>query len=374
MNNRERQDAILHYRDYDRMPVVHFGFWGETLDKWVEEGHLTREEVTHAGDGSEKERAFCNKLGFDFNYYTTIGGHNGLKPPIESKVLGMTDDGFQKVLNGNGVIELHRGDAGSIPAEIGYLLEDKASWEEHFKHRMQYDEERVNSARFENFPYKKKADREFALGLHFGSMLGNVRNMLGFEGVSYLYADDPDTFQEIIDANADLSYKVAEKMLAQGIEFDFCHFWEDICFKNGPLISPKVFEPVCGPWYRKFGELAAKHGIDIVSLDCDGCIDALIPTWINNGVNTMFPIEVGTWEASIAPWREKFGKDLRGVGGMDKKVFAYDYKAIDEEIERLKPLVALGGFIPCPDHRIAPDAKWENVQYYCEQFRKAFGR
>ena len=33
----------------------------------------------------------------------------------------------------------------------------------------------------------------------------------------------------------------------------------------------------------------------------------------------------------------------------------------------------LGGYIPCPDHRIAPDAKWENVQYYCEKFRKVFG-
>ena len=107
-------------------------------------------------------------------------------------------------------------------------------------------------------------------------------------------------------------------------------------------------------------------------LDCDGMIDSLIPTWIENGVNIMFPIEVGTWNASIKPWREKYGKELRGVGGMDKKVFAMDYAAIDTEIERLKPLVDLGGFIPCPDHRIAPDAKWENVQYYCEKMRKAF--
>jgi uroporphyrinogen decarboxylase len=87
----------------------------------------------------------------------------------------------------------------------------------------------------------------------------------------------------------------------------------------------------------------------------------------------MFPIEVGTWNASIKPWREKYGEGLRGVGGMDKRVFTYNYAAIDAEIERLKPLVELGGYIPCPDHRIAPDAKWENVQYYCEKMRKTFG-
>ena len=47
--------------------------------------------------------------------------------------------------------------------------------------------------------------------------------------------------------------------------------------------------------------------------------------------------------------------------------------AIDAEIERLKPLVALGGYIPCPDHRIAPDAKWDLVRYYCDCMRQEFG-
>ena len=86
----------------------------------------------------------------------------------------------------------------------------------------------------------------------------------------------------------------------------------------------------------------------------------------------MFPIEVGTWNASIAPWRKEYGKELRGVGGMNKVVFSRDRKAIDAEIERLRPLVELGGYIPCPDHRIAPDAKWDNVRYYCDKMHEMF--
>ena len=31
--------------------------------------------------------------------------------------------------------------------------------------------------------------------------------------------------------------------------------------------------------------------------------------------------------------------------------------------------MALGGYIPCPDHRIPPDAKFENVQYYCDKMQ-----
>ena len=56
---------------------------------------------------------------------------------------------------------------------------------------------------------------------------------------------------------------------------------------------------------------------------------------------------------------------------MNKTIFARDREAVDQEIERLKPLMALGGYIPCPDHRIAPDAKFELVQYYCEKMQKA---
>jgi uroporphyrinogen decarboxylase len=139
------------------------------------------------------------------------------------------------------------------------------------------------------------------------------------------------------------------------------------------LINPAVFRAKVGPHYQRITDLLLQYGIDVVSLDCDGLIDALVPIWLENGVNTMFPIEVGTWRASIQPWREQYGRALLGVGGVDKKVFARDHAAIDAEVERLKPLVDLGGYIPCIDHRLPPDAKWENVQYYCEKMREAFG-
>ena len=58
---------------------------------------------------------------------------------------------------------------------------------------------------------------------------------------------------------------------------------------------------------------------------------------------------------------------------MNKNVFARDHAAVDAEIERLKPLVALGGYIPCPDHRLTPEAEWDNVRYYCDRMRKVFG-
>ena len=139
-------------------------------------------------------------------------------------------------------------------------------------------------------------------------------------GVSYLYADDEDLYTEIIDTVGELCYRLAERVLQTGIQFDFGHFWEDICFKNGPLVIPQVFREKVGPHYKRITELLHAHGIDIVSLDCDGSIDTLMPTWLENGVNTMFPIEVGTWRASIAPWRAQYGRDTsrRGRDGQGR--------------------------------------------------------
>ncbi len=361
MTSRERALAVLNYEKYDEFPLVHFGFWSETIQKWKEEGHIK--------DGEDPAK----KAGFDFEWIGNChGGRTGVFPGFERKLIETLPDGSQKVMDGNGVIQLVKPGIRSIPAEIDHTLKDRASWEKDFKHRVQYCEERVSQGLIDKLKAIDKDKCDAPLGLHLGSLFGYVRDWVGFEAVSYIYIDDEPLFDEIIDTLGDTTYRVAEKILNAGIKFDIAHFWEDICFKNGPLVMPEVFEEKVGKHYKKVCGLCNKHGINIISLDCDGWIDALVPIWLKNGVNTMFPIEVGTWNASIAPWREKYGKDLRGVGGMNKNVFARDKAAVDAEIERLKPLVALGGYIPCPDHRIAPDAKWENVVYYCEQMRKTF--
>ncbi|MEG0768011.1 MAG: uroporphyrinogen decarboxylase family protein, partial [Clostridia bacterium] len=260
----------------------------------------------------------------------------------------------------------------SIPAEIGTLLTGREAWETLYLPRLQDQAERLPTAAIAKWQ-AEDATRTLPLALHCGSLYGNIRNMLGVEHLSYLALDDEDLYLEIIDTCAHLCYDVAVRMLQTGITFDYAHFWEDICFNHGPLVRPEVFARHVGPHYRRICDMLRAHGIDIVSVDCDGKIDRLLPIWLENGVNTMFPIEVGTWQASIAPWRAQYGDALRGVGGMDKRVFAQDRAAIDAELVRLTPLVDLGGYIPCPDHRIAPDAKFELVQYYCEGFRKLFG-
>lgn len=370
MNYRENVNAILHYQPFEKMPIVSFGYWGETVQKWADEGHITREEADgycRYGDNSEADRSIMKRLGFDFNWNSCYGGNVGLYPAFDRIILEQKADGGQVIRDEQGLIVLVKPGVVSIPAEIGTTLTDRDVWEKEYLPRLQWEAERIDTSLFESL--KDDSQRQLPVGLHCGSLMGYMRNLLGVEELSYLYVDDPELYEEIANTLAGLCYQSVKAILETGAKFDYAHFWEDICYKNGPLVSPEGFRQIIGPHYRKITNLLKEHGVDIVSVDCDGWIDTLLPIWLENGVNTMFPIEVGTWNASIAPWREKYGKDLRGVGGMNKTVFARDYQAVDQEVERLRPLMELGGYIPCPDHRIAPDAKFENVQYYCEKMK-----
>lgn len=369
MTNRERAMNLLRFKPVDRLPAVHFGYWDELLDEWVALGKIPKDIRDGHRDGNEKDEALDKLIGWDFNWHCTRGAQNHLYPFFESVVLEELPDGSKRVQNRDGLIERIKPGKTSIPSEDDYLLKDRAAFETLYKPKMQYTPKRINLDYFKSFNETRNPDRP--IGLALGSVLGDIRSMVSVVGMSYLIYDEDETlFADIIDTYAEMQYQCVKTILETGAKFDFAHYWEDICFKNGPLISPEIFDELCAKHYKKRNDLCHEYGIDIISLDCDGVTEKLLPTWVENGVNTMFPIEVGVWGDQFEPARNKFGKTILGVGGMDKTALRKDKAAVDKEIERMKRLASLGGFIPCPDHRLMPGTKFELVQYYAEEIKK----
>lgn len=386
MTLRENTLAILNYGDFDRLPLVHFGYWPETLSKWADEGHLSRREAAGWADSNPIDAVIAAKLGFDFNWSAGHGVHGGLWPPFIPRNLRKLENGHIHRLNDEGVVVEVKPGTVSIPAEVDHLLKTRDDWERVFRRRLKPRSfarlmlSLVSDGR-RTRPYfaggrrilrRPPESRAVPTGIFLGSMIGTLRNIVGVENLAYLTVDDPDLLHEMIDAFGDISYGVLEAALNAGNRYDYLHFWEDICYNHGPLVNPALFAERIVPHYRRITALARQHGIGLASVDCDGKIDALLPHWLEAGINVMFPVEVGTWRAGIAPWRGLYGREVRAVGGMDKVVFSRDRKAVEKEIERLKRLVDLGGFIPCPDHRIPPDAQWDNVRYYCDRMNTEF--
>ena len=369
MTNRERALNILHYKPVDRLPAVHFGYWSELIAEWVADKKIDEKFLRGVGDGSELDAELDRIIGWDFNWYKTYKGKMGLLPGFEKKLLETLPDGTRRVQSSTGIIERIKPGVSSIPSEDDYLLKDRDAFEELYRSKMQYAEERARLDFFESFNEAREYDRP--IGIHVGSVLGEIRNMVSVVGMSYLlYDEDEELFADIVDTYAEMQYRVVEAILASGAKFDFGHYWEDICFKNGPLIAPDIFNELCAKHYRKRNDLLHSYGIDLISLDCDGVTEALLPTWFENGVNVMFPIEIGVWGDQFEPARRRFGEGMLGVGGMDKTALRRDKAAVDAEIERMARLASMGGFIPCPDHRLMPGTKFELVQYYAEEIKK----
>ena len=62
--------------------------------------------------------------------------------------------------------------------------------------------------------------------------------------------------------------------------------------------------------------------------------------------------------------RRRYGRQLRLMGGIDKRAMAAGPGAIDAELARVVPLLREGGFIPWCDHHVPPDVSLANYQYY----------
>jgi uroporphyrinogen decarboxylase len=362
MTERERFLATLRYQDRDRIPISDFSFWEETLVIWQEQG------LPDWVDRSNTDRAF----GMD-NYEPTTGINPELFPVFPYQVL--EDRGENEVVQqADGVRVLKGKFMGSIPQHLGHLLVDRTSWEEHYKPRL-------DPAHPDRFPAEleirteawRNPNRKSVLGLYCGSLFGKIRDWMGVENVAYVVYDDPAWFEEMVTTVADCAIGTLERILDTGGIFDCGHFWEDMCFTSGPLLSPRHFKQYLVPHYRRIADLLHKHGVDLIWVDCDGKIDALLPLWLDAGINCMFPVEVGTWGSDPIAWRKEYGRDLLMIGGFDKHILARTIEEIDTEIDRLTPLVEEGGFIPLPDHRVPPDVPLRNYLHYLERARHVWG-
>ncbi|MEM2740439.1 MAG: hypothetical protein QXQ29_06535 [Candidatus Bathyarchaeia archaeon] len=62
------------------------------------------------------------------------------------------------------------------------------------------------------------------------------------------------------------------------------------------------------------------------------------------------------------------------MGGVDKMALIAGEKAVDSTLEKLRPVVEAGGYIPMVDHRCPPEVSYQTYLYYLKRKRKLIGR
>ncbi len=296
-----------------------------------------------------------------------------LWPPIESRVLEESatwvilrdTDGIVKKL-----LKAHPDT--SMPQFLRFPVENRADWTAMLPH---LDPANVpdllgdlDGLREQLEPPGGAAQRDYPVTLTACGAFGHPRNLLGYERLAFTLYDDPGLMRDIV-ANWLALYKRILDEVGSRIAVDCFLIWEDMCFKNGPLISPKHFREFL---LRPYGELvdhARRCGVQSVWVDTDGNMVGLIPLFLEAGVDTLMPFEVQAG-MDIVSIRQRFGDAFTIVGGIDKRVLAMDRESIRREVERVVPFFRESGrYIPCLDHTVPTDVPLSSFRYYLECLR-----
>jgi len=365
---RDRYYRVFTYQSVDRVPDIEFGYWPQTIRRWLKEG-LPKEYE------SERNVMFSGKLDGYFGFEgegTGIGLRIHMNPVFEEEVIERKAGSVILRDSGGVVAERYQNDVddSSIPHFLSFPVKTPADWAE-MKARYRFDDPGRLIPESE-FAAVRQVMGEKMVSVWCTGFYGQLRNWMGMEALSYAFYDYPEMVHDMVEHWAELCARQIER-LAADIPIDQVSWWEDMASKNGPLVSPGVFREFLQPGYHRVMEAARRRGCVLGIVDCDGNPHDIVGNWLEEGVNIMFPLEVA---AGVDPyaWRREFGRELRVKGGIAKAPLVEGGAAIDRELERIRPLLEQGGCIPHLDHLVPPDISFRNYCTYLEKKRRLIGR
>lgn len=349
MTQKERFHACMRYEPVDRAPYWAWGGWPETMERWQREGYDPATMDTHLG---------CDRVHW-------MGGWFFPNPGFERKVLEQ-DAEHILYINHEGILMRERTDnpASSMPQFVRFPVETREDFRRFWAERMRPNlAERIGPNWRETVRHLASSDQPFVIiSDRWGGFFGPLRNLVGVERLCTLFYDDPAFVDEMMDANADFIIAMMDQIL-DAAPVDAFAFWEDMAFRTGPLLTPRLARRHMLPRYRRVVDFLRGRGVEWIGLDSDGRIDGLIPVWLDAGLNFLYPFEVQAG-MDVLDVRRTYGRDLRIWGGLDKRAVAEGPAAIDAELARALPLIREGGYIPMLDHSCPPDISWDHYTLY----------
>jgi uroporphyrinogen decarboxylase len=357
VNSRERFLAIAQgdLRGEAFLPLnLNYGwFMPETLDRWRSEG---------LPEGVDLAEYF----GFERVAFSG-GGPYSLHPPFEVEVLG-EDAQTRTIRDEAGVVKriFKDNEQSKMPQWLDYPVKTREDF-----HRLQ---ERLDPSSPARYPADWAAFRarwdaqDCPRGLAPGSFYGHtLQRWVGTEHLCMLFYDDPGLVHEMLEYLEWFFLQLVEPYLRE-VPFEFASFGEDIAYKGRSFLSPAMFREFIQPHYVTLCERMRAHGIEVIFVDSDGCIDELIPLWLEVGINAFSPLEVAAGTDALA-LKHRYGREIVLAGNIDKRALAKGRDAIDAEVNRARALMALGGYFPAVDHSVPPDVSLEAFQYLVAQLR-----
>jgi uroporphyrinogen-III decarboxylase len=378
MTNRERFKAIARFQRPGDLWINDM-FWQETLISWVDHGaphQLTngmyRGKYFGFDHGRETKEIMSGLVHVPYvagniESYLAIPP---IVPQFEPKILGEEQDTLVIRNQGGQTVRVFKDHTQKMPMYLDHPVKDWETWKQ-YKRRLDPDTPGRWPSYWDRY-VEKMNTRDYPVILNVGSFFGFLREWMGLENLLYMFYDEPNLVEDMMDTLLHLELEVIRRTV-KDIKIDQANFWEDMCYKSGPLISPDMFRRFLIPRYLRITDLLHQNGIDIIFVDSDGNLNELIPLWLECGINYVWPLEVAAGNDAVA-LRKEYGKDLILGGNIDKRALIQGKDAIKQEVMAKVPfLLEKGGYFPSVDHLVPPDVSLENYQYYINTMREVAG-
>ena len=360
MTPRERLLATVAFEPVDRpFRMETIGYWSETIERWRGEG--LPPEV-------DNELAALLYFGIDMQLPISLGAHEhpGFEPLFEEEVLEQGDRyTIKRDFSGN-VIKVFTDGSSALPGFLEPPVKDRQSWEQ-VKDRLDPDSP-GRLAPWEPFIELAKSE-PWPLCVYITGLFGTHRHLLGFKGLMLAYRKQPELLHEISRHWVEF-WKTVIGRICENNRPDFINLWEDMCYKNGPMIGPQAFDTFMIPYYRELvGSLRNELGVPVVCVDTDGNLTLLIEKFVEAGVNLLWPFEVNAG-MDVLEVRRQWPGQFAIWGGIDKRALFTDRDKIKAEVMRVvPPMLEKRGYVPCIDHAVPPEVSLENWKYFVDLVR-----
>jgi hypothetical protein len=250
--------------------------------------------------------------------------------------------------------------AATLPLPLDYPVRDMDDWRRVQPH-YEFSEARLAG------DWEKVAREHLAAGRVLKAWIpggfAEPRELMGDEALCVAYYEQPELVHDILSTIGETAFRVLERV-TRTVPIDVLNTGEDLAGKSGPLVGPKQVHEFIKPYYRRIWDMVHERGARLFSQDSDGNLEAVIPAFLEAGVNLMYPMEPAAG-MDIVKVRERYGKRLALMGGIDKHVLRRSREEIVAELEyKIPPMVRSGGCVLGLDHRIPNGTPLENYRFY----------
>jgi hypothetical protein len=168
-----------------------------------------------------------------------------------------------------------------------------------------------------------------------------------------------DFFKKLVVRMGEFNLKAEKNLLERGAMM--IGWPDDLGYKGGTFMNPKLYEEILYPWHVKAIELAHKYGA-FINMHSHGKIDAVVPLLAKAGLDMLNPVGP-TDNMNLEDLKEKYGDEMCFLGGLSKNIGFMKPEELKEHLlDRLRVGTPGGGFVLASEGDIPVEMSVENFE------------